>query len=150
MTSEKKILVLHGPNLNALGRREPGIYGTVSLQQIDKKLAARGKNRNFLVTCLQSNHEGELIDAVHGAHGVADAILLNPAGLTHTSVALLDAIKTLGIPTIEVHLTNLFSREVFRHVSVTGAGCTGVIMGFGAQSYFTALDVAMDLVEASE
>jgi 3-dehydroquinate dehydratase II len=141
-----KILVLHGPNLNLLGVREPDIYGRVGMEEIDKELAVRAKDLGFEVRCLQSNHEGVLIDAIHEAIGWADGILINPGAFTHTSLALRDAIASIGIPTVEVHLSNIYAREDFRRRSVIAGVCVGQISGFGANSYYLGLAA---MIEAS-
>ena len=141
-----KILVLHGPNLNLLGVREPDIYGRVGLDEIDKELASRARDLGFELRCLQSNHEGVLIDAIHEAIGWADGILINPGAFTHTSLALRDAIASIGIPTVEVHLSNIYAREDFRRRSVIAGVCVGQISGFGANSYYLGLAA---MIEAS-
>jgi 3-dehydroquinate dehydratase II len=141
-----KILVLHGPNLNLLGVREPEIYGRVGMEEIDNELAVRAKDLGFELRCLQSNHEGVLIDAIHEAIGWADGILINPGAFTHTSLALRDAIASTGIPTVEVHLSNIYAREDFRRRSVIAGVCVGQISGFGANSYYLALAA---MIEAS-
>jgi 3-dehydroquinate dehydratase-2 len=141
------ILVVHGPNLNLLGTRDPAVYGTTTLAEIDAELLRRAAERGATITCVQSNLEGEIIDAIQGARGVADAIVINPAGYTHTSVAIRDAIEAVALPTIEVHLSNIHAREPFRHTSITAARCVGQISGFGAQSYYLGLDAALTIVE---
>jgi 3-dehydroquinate dehydratase-2 len=146
---EIHVQVLHGPNLNLLGSRDPAVYGTVTLSEIDQELIRRGTARGAIVRCTQSNLEGELVDLIQRAKGWADAIVLNPGGYTHTSVAIRDAIEAVGIPTVEVHLSNLHARESFRQQSITAAKCIGQICGFGAQSYFLGLDAALAHVEAS-
>ncbi|MFZ5880719.1 MAG: type II 3-dehydroquinate dehydratase [Chloroflexota bacterium] len=130
-----KILVLHGPNLNLLGAREPGVYGSLTMADIDAKLVELGKTLGAEVTCRQSNHEGALIDALHDARTWADGVVFNPGGYTHTSVALRDAVAAIGIPVVEVHLSNVYAREEFRHKSLLSAVCKGKISGFGWQSY---------------
>jgi 3-dehydroquinate dehydratase-2 len=143
------ILVVHGPNLNLLGTRDPAVYGTTTLAEIDAELARRAAARGATVTCVQSNLEGEIVDAIQGARGTADAIVINPGGYTHTSVAIRDAIEAVALPTIEVHLSNIHAREPFRHTSITAARCVGQICGFGAQSYYLGLDAALTIVEGS-
>jgi len=142
-----RVLVLHGPNLNLLGTRDPAIYGTTTLAEIDADLARRAAARGADVTCLQSNLEGALVDAIQGARATCDAIVINPGGYTHTSVAIRDAIEAVGLPTVEVHLSNLHAREPFRQASITAARCVGQICGFGARSYGLGLDAALDIVE---
>ena len=134
-----RILVLHGPNLNALGTREPQIYGRASLDDIDRRLATLGTELGVAVECQQSNHEGVLIDALYRARGHAQGVLLNPGALTHTSVALRDAALAAGIPVVEVHLSNPSARESFRQVSYLSGAALGVVQGFGADSYLLAL-----------
>ena len=134
-----RILVLHGPNLNALGTREPQTYGHVSLDDINRRLESLGTDLGVEVECQQSNHEGVLIDALHRARGRSHGILLNPGALTHTSVALRDAALAAGIPVVEVHLTNPNARESFRHTSFLSGAVLGVVQGFGEESYLLGL-----------
>jgi 3-dehydroquinate dehydratase II len=133
------VLVLHGPNLNLLGLREPGIYGATTLVQIDARLIEVGKSLNVNVQTLQSNHEGVLVDAVHAARDRQQGIVINAGAYTHTSIALRDAISAVQIPTVEVHLSNIYKREEFRHHSYLAAVVVGQISGFGASSYYLGL-----------
>lgn len=149
MSKAIRILVLHGPNLNLLGSRDPGTYGTATLAEIDRELTRRAKERNAIVRCFQTNVEGELVDLIQMAQGTSDAIVINPGGYTHTSVAIRDAIEAVELPTIEVHLSNIHAREPFRRESITAAKCVGQISGFGAQSYYLGLDAALARVEAT-
>jgi 3-dehydroquinate dehydratase-2 len=142
-----RIKVIHGPNLNLLGEREPGVYGTDTLEEINKRIARRASELNIEVEFFQGNGEGELIGAVQDALGKADAIIINPGGYTHYSISLRDAIAAVRLPTIEVHLSNTRAREPFRKESVTAPVCVGVVAGFGTMSYIAALDLARDLVE---
>lgn len=142
-----KILVLHGPNLNLLGTREPEIYGSMTLGDINTHLLELGKKFDAELKCSQSNHEGALIDALQDAQTWADGAIFNPGGYTHTSVALRDAIAALKIPVIEVHLSNVYAREEFRHVSLISGVCKGKIIGFGWRSYTLALRALAEMLE---
>lgn len=143
----RRILVLHGPNLNLLGRRDPALYGRTTLAEIDAELAARAAAAGVAVDCRQSNHEGELVGQIQDAAARYDAIVINPGAYTHSSVALRDALEACGVPAVEVHLSNLHARETFRHTSLTAARCVGQICGFGARSYYLGLDAALAHVE---
>jgi 3-dehydroquinate dehydratase-2 len=142
-----KILILHGPNLNLLGAREPEVYGSMTLENINEKLIEIGKELNAEIKCLQSNHEGVLIDALHDARAWANGIVFNPGGYTHTSVALRDAISAIQIPVIEVHLSNVYAREEFRHTSFVSAVCKGKVTGFGWKSYELGLRGLIDIIK---
>jgi 3-dehydroquinate dehydratase II len=135
-----KILVLSGPNLQLLGTREPEIYGRETLGQIHKRIIARGKELGAQVTCKQSNHEGVLLDLIGGARGKFEGLLLNAGALTHTSLALFDALKAVALPCVEVHLSNPEAREAYRHASKVAAACIGKVSGFGADSYLLGLE----------
>lgn len=135
----KPVLILHGPNLNLLGTREPEVYGTATLADIELALAEEGKMLGLTIRAVQSNHEGGLIDALHEARRWAAGVIFNPGGYTHTSVALRDAVSGIGLPVIECHLSNTEAREEFRHRSLIAPVCVGVVKGFGWRSYLLAL-----------
>lgn len=143
--SAKKILVIHGPNLNLLGQREPKIYGRVTLEAINKELKRVAKRRKASLVIRQSNYEGQIVDLIGKAKNKFKAILINPAAYTHTSVAIRDALSASGVLTIEVHLSNIYSREEFRHKSLVSPVVKGTIMGFGAKSYILGLEALLDL-----
>ena len=141
-----KVLVIHGPNLNMLGKRETGVYGTATLDEINDTVRTTAKELGADVTFFQSNSEGMLIDKIHEASGRYDAIIINPGGYTHTSVSLRDAIAAVALPTIEVHMSNIYSREEFRHHSYITSVAAGQISGFGVNSYLLALRAAVEMV----
>jgi 3-dehydroquinate dehydratase II len=138
------VLVLNGPNLNLLGLREPGVYGSTTMDDINNRMVELGKELGVDVRCFQSNHEGALIDALHDARTWAAGVVFNPGGYTHTSVALRDAISAINIPVIEVHISNVHAREEFRHHSMISAVCMGTISGLGVQSYLLGLRALVD------
>jgi 3-dehydroquinate dehydratase II len=148
MSYNLSVLVLHGPNLNLLGLREPGIYGSVTLAQIDAQLVELGKSLGVTVRSLQSNHEGVLVDAIHGARDVHHGIVINAGAYTHTSVAIRDAICAVQIPTVEVHLSNIYKREEFRHHSYLASIVVGQISGFGANSYSLGLQALVSHLDS--
>jgi 3-dehydroquinate dehydratase-2 len=139
----KKVLVINGPNLNLLGTREKDIYGSKTLQDIAQKMNNEAQNLNVDMSFIQSNHEGEIIDKIHEAKGKFDVIIINPGAYTHYSIAIRDAIKAVEIPTIEIHLSNIHSREEFRAKSVIAPVCSGQISGFGSNSYILGLQAAV-------
>jgi 3-dehydroquinate dehydratase II len=139
------IQIIHGPNLNLLGTREPEVYGYLTLKEINEMLDRQAAQNSCETRSLQSNSEGALVDAIHAARGWADVIIINPGAYTHTSIALRDAISAVNIPTIEVHLSNVHAREDFRHHSYISPVTVGQVVGFGAQSYSMAMHAAMNL-----
>ena len=142
-----RIVVIHGPNLNLLGLREPEIYGGDSMTEINRRMEELARQEGLELRITQSNAEGAILDAIHGALGWADAIVINPAAYTHTSVAIRDAVQAVRLPTVEVHLSNLSSREEFRHTSLISPVCVGQISGFGKDSYVLGLMAAKWTVE---
>lgn len=149
-SSTISVLIVHGPNLNLLGQREPGIYGSVTLAQINSLLEAEAKNTQAKVCAVQSNHEGVLVDAIHAARGEHQGILINAGAYTHTSLALRDAIAAVNIPTVEVHLSNIYQREAFRHHSYIAPVAIGQISGFGAESYRLGLQALVYHIKQKE
>jgi|TARA_R100000005_G_scaffold31855_1_gene14404 3-dehydroquinate dehydratase-2 len=143
----KSVIIINGPNLNMLGRREPEIYGSTTLADIEALTRAHGETLGMEIDFLQSNNEGELVTAIQDAAERHGGIILNAAAYTHTSVALADAIKATGLPVVEVHLSNIFSREEFRHHSYISAVAAGVICGFGAKGYVLALEALAELID---
>jgi len=147
-TKTKKILILHGPNLNLLGTREPGIYGRTTLPQINQQLKKKAKRIGAKLKIFQSNHEGKIVDLIGKSRKQFDGLIINPAAYTHTSIAIRDAIASCGLPTIEIHLSNIYSREKFRHKSLISPVAKGAIMGFGYKSYLLGLQALVDLLNA--
>ena len=146
----KKILVLHGPNLNLLGNRENEIYGDLTLEEINKRIKRFAQEKGCIVEVYQSNHEGELVTKIQEAKGVVDAIVINPAAYTHTSIAIRDALAAVNIPIVEVHLSNIYRREEFRKVSLSAPVAVGVISGFGAFSYMLGLRAAWEIISGEK
>ncbi|MBN3038814.1 MAG: type II 3-dehydroquinate dehydratase [Candidatus Omnitrophica bacterium] len=142
-----KVLVIHGPNLDLLGKRQPEIYGKVTLEEINKKLKALAKGKNVVLEFMHSNHEGEIVEAIGKAKDKFQAIVINPAAYTHTSVAIRDAIDAVDLPAVEVHLSNIYAREEFRHTSLIAPVAKGQICGFGVNSYLLGLEAAIGLIE---
>lgn len=142
----KKILVIHGPNLNLLGKREVDIYGSVTIDEINSELEKKAKAMKVGLKIVQSNHEGEIVEAIGSSGGKFDAILINPAAYTHTSVAIRDAVSAVKIPTVEVHLSNIYKREEFRHISLIAPVADGQISGFGKMSYILGLEAITGLL----
>ena len=150
MAQAPAVLVLNGPNLNLLGTREPEVYGRTTLAQIEAACVARGRELGLAVECRQSNHEGELVTWVQEARNGHQGIVLNAGALTHSSIALLDALQAVGLPLVEVHLSNIYRRESFRHHSYISRAATGTICGFGSQSYLLALEAMAGLLKTEE
>jgi 3-dehydroquinate dehydratase-2 len=146
MSDQKTIMVVHGPNLNMLGKREPGVYGTATLDDINATLEQRAADLGLVVETFQSNHEGELVDKIQAAGNTCSGMIINPAAYTHTSVAIKDALLLLDVPVIEVHISNVYKREPFRHVSMVSDVVTGKIVGLGIQGYTLALDALAEMV----
>lgn len=145
----ERVLVINGPNLNLLGRREPEVYGASTLEEIEAALTSRAEELGVAVSFFQSNHEGAIVDALQGAAGDAEAVVLNAGALTHYSLAVRDAIASLPVPVVEVHMSNVFARESFRSVSVISPVCAGTISGLGVDSYLLGLSAAVRLSRGS-
>jgi len=145
-TQSKRILVIHGPNLNMLGKREPELYGSQTLERIDRSLKDRGQELGVEVSAYQSNHEGELVEAIQAAVGQIAGLIINPAAFTHTSVAIRDAVLLLDVPIVEVHLSNIHKREPFRHHSYIADVATAQITGLGSAGYLYALDALAEMI----
>ncbi|SMC59171.1 type II 3-dehydroquinate dehydratase [Sporomusa malonica] len=147
--STEKVLIIHGPNLNLLGKREPAIYGSTTLDDINTRLNERARELGLQLTIVQTNHEGVMIDTIQEAEDKFACIIINPAALTHYSVAVRDALAAVSVPAIEVHLSNIYRREEFRHHSVVSPVALGQIAGFGANSYLLALEAASCLIRSA-
>lgn len=145
-----KILVIHGPNLQLLGTRQPSVYGTADLESINRGLRNAATSRGAILMLVQSNHEGEIVELIGKAKGRYDGLLINPAAYTHTSVAIRDAIEGAGLPAVEVHLSNIYSREPFRHQSLIAPVCQGQVCGFGQASYRLGLEALLELLEPAK
>ena len=141
-----KILVIHGPNLNLLGKREVDIYGSVTIDEINKRLKSLAKDKRIALEIVQSDHEGDIVEQIGKAKDKFDAILMNPAAYTHTSIAIRDAVSAVNIPTVEVHLSNIYAREEFRHTSLIAPVAKGQVSGFGIMSYSLGLEAAISLI----
>ena len=142
-----KLLIINGPNLNLLGIREPGIYGSVTYDALCERILAHCRARGIEAQCLQSNHEGAIVDMIQSAYGTADGIVINPGAYTHTSVAILDAVKGVGVPTVEVHISDPDTREEFRRISYIRAACIGTVKGHGPNGYLEAVDLLKEYIE---
>lgn len=139
-----KILVINGPNLNMLGIREPGIYGSENYKSLLEKISLHAEKNGVSVDFFQSNHEGALVDKIQEAYGIFDGIIINPGAYTHTSIALLDAVKAVGIPTVEVHISDVSKREEFRQISYIRLGCVASVIGHGTDGYLEAMDILLE------
>jgi len=145
-----KVLVIHGPNLNMLGSREPGVYGVKPLSDINEAMSGHALQFDIALTAFQSNHEGEIVEAIQAAGDAYQGLIINPAAYTHTSIAIRDAILTLDMPVIEVHLSNIYKRESFRHHSMISDVATGQISGFGASGYLLALTAMAEMIRSAD
>jgi 3-dehydroquinate dehydratase II len=149
-TSLRQVLVIHGPNLNMLGTREPEVYGRTRLAEIDEQLEKLGRESGLKVVCFQSNHEGAIVDKLQAEAGHVHGLIINPAAFTHTSIAIRDALSMLSIPMIEVHISNIHKRESFRHHSMLAGVVTGQIVGLGVNGYYLALRAIAEILKASK
>jgi 3-dehydroquinate dehydratase-2 len=149
MGEEKKILLVHGPNLNMLGKREPAIYGAETLDDVNRQMTDAGKQRGIAITPFQSNHEGAIIDKIQACFGTFQGIIINPGAYTHTSIGIRDAILSISLPVVEIHLSNIYKREPFRHKSMIADVAVGQISGFGVYGYLLALDALTHHLNAS-
>ena len=147
MSTKIEIHIIHGPNLNLLGTREPEHYGSATLEELDSRIIACAESRGAKAVCFQSNHEGAIIDYIHGLRGTAHGIVINPAAYTHTSIAIRDAISAAGLPAVEVHLSDISKREKFRRVSMIKDVCIGQISGLGADSYLRGIDMLVEYLK---
>lgn len=145
-----RILVIHGPNLNLLGRREPAVYGAMTLEEVDALLRGWAESHHVTMRVEQTNHEGAMIDLIHQGMGWADGLVINPGGYAHSSVALADAVRGCGIVAVEVHLTNIFARESMRRRSIVAQACRGIVAGLGAQGYLAACEALVEMIESGK
>ena len=143
---KNKIIIINGPNLNLLGNREDNIYGTDSLDDIELKCREKGKELKFEIDFFQSNNEGEIIDKIHEVNGKYDGLIINPAAFTHSSIAILDSLRAINKPKIEIHLSNIYAREEYRKKSITSEGVDGLICGFGGNSYLLGIEAICKLI----
>lgn len=145
-----RVLVIHGPNLNLLGERQPEVYGTTTLEEINAELDRRARNQGAVVSAFQSNVEGDIVTEIQNARDTADAIIINPGGYSHTSVAIRDALDSVPLVAVEVHLSNVYRRESFRHVSIVAGACVGQVCGLGPTGYYLALSAVLELVSEAQ
>ena len=146
----KKILVIHGPNLNLLGKRELSVYGNVTIEEINRELKKTAEPKDVSLETFQSNHEGEIVEKIGSSRGHFDAILINPAAYTHTSIAIRDAVSAVALPVVEVHLSNIYSREEFRHTSLIAPVARGQVSGFGKMSYILGLEALIAILNQEQ
>ena len=146
MTQTKQVLLIHGPNLNMLGKREPEIYGSTTLEDINKEMVNLGKEKGLTIHPFQSNHEGAMIDRIQACFEVCHGIIINPGAYTHTSIGIRDALLSVNLPVVEIHLSNIYKREPFRHVSMVADIAVGQISGFGVYGYTLAINAMADIL----